>query len=122
MIKHDATIRKADIMRTAELRRMINDAAVTIDGVTYGTGTLRFLCFSGALDLPSGLYRGAFCFEPVKDVAAVRPGGVADFDTLLAMDVTDTPTSMFDHVRLAAARYVTPSIVLAETQENDDEL
>lgn len=115
MIKHDAAIHKADIMRTAELRRMINDAAVTIDGVTYGTGTLRFLCFSGALDLPSGLYRGAFCFELVKDVAAVRSGRVANFDDLLAMRVVDAPPDMFDQVRLTITK-------LVETQENDDEL
>lgn len=85
MIKYDVTIRKSDIMAAGALEHMINDARVTLGDVTYGTGTLRFLCFSGTRDATSGLYCGAFCFELVTDTTAVRPECVADFDKLFAL-------------------------------------
>lgn len=71
------------------MERKVNDSPIHLDGIQYGTGTLMFRCFSGALDLPSGLYRGALCFEKVKDAANIQPGGVADFGVLLMMDVAE---------------------------------
>lgn len=91
MITQVISIRKSDILVAGAIEKKVNDAAICLDGIEYDVGSLMFLCFSGALDLPSGLYRGALCFEEVKDCGAIQPGGVADFRVLLAMDVSETP-------------------------------
>lgn len=97
MIKHPIAIRKADILVAGAMEKKVNDSPIHMDGIQYGTGTLMFLCFSGALDLPSGLYRGSLCFEKVKDAATIQPGGVADFGVLFKMEVAEAPTEEVSH-------------------------
>jgi len=56
------TIRKDEIVDYHDLIGLTNGFAVTIDGMDYGPGTVKFLGFRGA-HVGDGLYRGVFAYS-----------------------------------------------------------
>jgi hypothetical protein len=86
MIEVPAVIDKADIQVYARLSGCANDSTVTIQGIHYPPGTLRFRTFAGRLRKSDMRYHGVYQFERISIATA---DSRIDFSTIPALSQDD---------------------------------